>query len=86
MSQSKQLRLRYRENQTMSDMAMRIKIISEPDGWMWQQRLNPIIEEGQASCLGGREYEFHSYSDGCAFQIACDDLGLRYEVVVESDD
>lgn len=69
----------------MSDIAMRIKLLSEPEGWMWQQ-LKECIEEGQAACLGAREYEFHTYSDGCAFQALCEQFGVKYDAVVDSDD
>jgi hypothetical protein len=69
----------------MADMAMTIRLLSEPAGWMWQE-LKPLIEEGQAACLGNRTYEFHTYGDGGVFQARCDHLGVEYDVTVESDD
>jgi hypothetical protein len=69
----------------MADMAMTIRLLSEPAGWMWQE-LKPLIEEGQAACLGNREYEFHTYGDGHTFELTCARLGIQCEVSVESDD
>lgn len=63
----------------MADMAMTIRLLTKPAGWMWQE-LKPLIEEGQAACL------VHTYGDGCVFQALCDHLGVKYDITVESDD
>lgn len=69
----------------MSNLAITIHVVDVPEGWMWQ-RLDPLIKEGQAASLGNKTYQFHTYSDGCAFQNQCDELGISYTVNVEGED
>ena len=69
----------------MSDIAMQIHLLEEPDGWVWNE-LREIIEEGQAASLGNRTYEFHTYGDGCSFQVVLDNHNIEYEVTSAGND
>ncbi|OYD24012.1 hypothetical protein [Oceanimonas baumannii] len=69
----------------MTDLVMRVQVLSEPDDWMWQ-KLRECADERQAVSLGEREYEFYTYSDGCAFQSMCEQFGVDYSTVIERED
>ncbi|HGV9306596.1 TPA: hypothetical protein ACNOH7_002510 [Vibrio fluvialis] len=69
----------------MSDIAIQIHLLDEPEGWVWD-KLRAIIEEGQASSLGARTYEFHTYGDACVFQAELDHHGIKYEATSVDND
>ncbi|ELR65853.1 hypothetical protein C942_00940 [Photobacterium marinum] len=69
----------------MSKVAIQIKVVDVPEGWMWKE-LRQIIEDVQASTCEVKTYEFHAHGDSIVFQTKCDDLGVKYQVVHESDD
>lgn len=69
----------------MTDVVMRVQLLSEPDDWMLQ-KLRECAEERQAAILGDREYEFYTYSDGCAFQAICEQFGVKFRTALETND
>lgn len=69
----------------MSDIALQIHLLDEPPGWVWN-RLKSIIEEGQATSLGNRTYEFCTYGDACVLQAELDRHNIQYEVISLGDD
>jgi hypothetical protein len=69
----------------MSKVAIRVRVNSETEGYIWQ-RLSLLITDGLAATTGVREYEFYTHGDAIGFQLTCDDLGVKYIVTDLSKD